>query len=186
MADHRAASSMAGEGEQQQQQHQRPQQPDGESSGNSRPSFTEYWMAEKQGESAGRLQFVNEGPPLPRQLQHQSSSPSPSPSAKEPSPPKNVGDDELQDSGEFEVLFVIVPRRFHFHQHSVRPPAPSAHMHNLPMPAIMIPCTCFASSCSFLFPLIPCAAVPHPIGKCPSPRPGSSDFNSMEKCCHER
>ncbi|KAK1600256.1 uncharacterized protein LY79DRAFT_698831 [Colletotrichum navitas] len=107
MEDHHAASSMAGEGKHQQhhhqhQQHQRPQQPDRESGGNSRPSFTEYWMAEKQSESAGRMQFVNEGLALPRQLQHRSSpSSSSSPSAIEPSPTKNAGDDdERQDSSE--------------------------------------------------------------------------------------
>ncbi|KAK1981430.1 hypothetical protein LZ30DRAFT_750045 [Colletotrichum cereale] len=59
---------------------------------------------EKQSGSAGRVQFVNEGSPLPRQLQHQpSSSSSPSPSAMEPTPPNNAaegGDDERQGSSE--------------------------------------------------------------------------------------
>ncbi|KAK1996379.1 hypothetical protein LX36DRAFT_120662 [Colletotrichum falcatum] len=97
-----------------QQQHQQPQQQDRESSSDSRPSFTGYWMAEKQGESAGRLQFVNEGPALSRQLRRQSSSSSP-PSATEPTPQKNAadgGDAERQVSCESDVLFVVF--RFHF------------------------------------------------------------------------
>ncbi|GJC84011.1 hypothetical protein ColLi_06849 [Colletotrichum liriopes] len=100
MADHDAALAMAGEG--QQQQHQ--QQPDRESSGDNRPSFTEYWREEKQNERAGSVRFVNEGPPLLHQQQHQSSSSLSPSSAMEPPPPKNAadgGDGERKGSCEF-------------------------------------------------------------------------------------
>ncbi|WQF78049.1 hypothetical protein CDEST_03063 [Colletotrichum destructivum] len=126
MADHRAASALAGEGvgQQQQQQyhehqHQRPQQPGKESgSGDSRPSFTGYWREEQVNERAGRVQFVNEGPPPPpRQLQHQpsvsSSSLSPS-SAMEPGDTAAEGDQERQGSCESSMVSYLTFFQFLF------------------------------------------------------------------------
>ncbi|WDK13974.1 hypothetical protein CGRA01v4_05255 [Colletotrichum graminicola] len=177
MADHHAASSMAGEGRHQHQhhqhqQHQQPQQPDRESGSNSRPSFTEYWMAEKQGGSVGKLKFVNEGLVLARQLQYRSSSSSSSPpSAMESSPPKDAGDDERQqDSGEFEVFFVffpllIIPRQFHFRYHFIRPLgayASSTHAGHHDCVHLF----CFVLLVSLFPSLRRCGS---PIGKCPSP-----------------
>ncbi|OHE96989.1 hypothetical protein CORC01_07774 [Colletotrichum orchidophilum] len=90
------ASVRAGEGESQhhrnsQHQGQQRQQYDRSSSGDNRIGFVEYWREEKESERAGRVQFVNEGPP-----RHQSSS---SPLERE-SQPSGGGDEERQGSSE--------------------------------------------------------------------------------------
>ncbi|KAK1513065.1 hypothetical protein CTAM01_00461 [Colletotrichum tamarilloi] len=90
------ASVRAGEGQhlnQHQGQQQQRQQYDRSTSGDSRAGFEEYWREEKESERAGRVQFVNEGPPY----HHQSSS---SPLDHQSQQVSGGGDQELQGSPE--------------------------------------------------------------------------------------
>lgn len=105
------ASVRAGEGQQQQQhlnqhqgQHQQRQQYDRSTSGDSRAGFEEYWREEKESERAGRLQFVNEGPPY----HHQSSSSPLDHQSQQLSGEGEGGEQERQGSCEYFVSFSFI------------------------------------------------------------------------------
>lgn len=111
------ASVRAGEGQQQQQhlnqhqgQHQQRQQYDRSTSGDSRAGFEEYWREEKESERAGRLQFVNEGPPY----HHQSSSSPLDHQSQQLSGEGEGGEQERQGSCEYFVSFSFILLFFFF------------------------------------------------------------------------